>query len=127
MAWVRQLPPLLAQTKMEQCTVPAPVADTAAGVTGSSPGAPLQQPDLPAVLRVIQASREAVENKVDGLRIDLSLIQWDLRKVTDMVTRLRRAFFTAEDDLTTLKSQVSKLMSSVTTLHERAEDAENQE
>ncbi|KAJ1133900.1 hypothetical protein NDU88_000372 [Pleurodeles waltl] len=39
-------------------------------------------PDLITILKAIQDSREAVESKVDGVRVDLSLVRQDLRRPT---------------------------------------------
>ncbi|KAJ1126926.1 hypothetical protein NDU88_005334 [Pleurodeles waltl] len=81
--------------------------------------------DLNIILKANQESREAVENKVDHLKIDLSLLQQDLCKVTDRASEADACISITEDELTTLKCQISKLMSSVGTLRKRAKDAEN--
>ncbi|KAJ1118555.1 hypothetical protein NDU88_006746 [Pleurodeles waltl] len=77
------------------------------------------------LLKVIQDSREAVESKVDGVCMHLSLVHQDLRRMADRVTETETRVSTAEDTLTTLQTRVSQLTSKVTGLEERAEDAKN--
>ncbi|KAJ1205711.1 hypothetical protein NDU88_001139 [Pleurodeles waltl] len=60
--------PTQAQTKMDQYTIPTPTVDDVAGAAGSSPGPAAPQPDLSAILKANQESREAVEHKVNELR-----------------------------------------------------------
>ncbi|KAJ1153534.1 hypothetical protein NDU88_006293 [Pleurodeles waltl] len=117
--------PAQAQTKMDQYTIPTPAADYTAGAAGSSPRPSVPEPDLSAILKAIHDSREAVEHKVDELRIELSLIQQNLQGVTGRVIEAETLISTTEVELATLQKQILKLMSSVTALHERAEDAKN--
>ena len=73
----------------------------------------------------IRESREAVEHKVEEVRIDVSLLQQDLRKVTDRVTKAETRVSTAEDELATLKTRFTQLLRSMAILEDMAEDAEN--
>ncbi|KAJ1204217.1 hypothetical protein NDU88_007998 [Pleurodeles waltl] len=77
----RPSPPVQAKTKMDQYTIPNPAADDTAGAAGSSLGPSVLQPDLNAILKAVRGSREAVEQKVDELHIEVSLIRQDLQRV----------------------------------------------
>ncbi|KAJ1206972.1 hypothetical protein NDU88_002365 [Pleurodeles waltl] len=62
--------------------------------------------DLTTILKAIQDSREVVKNKADGLRMGASLIRQDLRKMMESVTKAEARISSAEDNLTTLKTQM---------------------
>lgn len=81
--------------------------------------------DLSAIPASIQAYREAVEAKVEGIYINLSLLCQDLCKVSERATEAEIWISTTEDDVGTLKCQVSLLQSSVAVLTDKAGDDEN--
>ena len=78
-----------------------------------------------AILIAIKESKEAVERKVEEVRVDVSLLRHDLRGVADRVTEAEARISTAEDEITKLRSQVGQLLKSSAVLEDRAEDAEN--
>ena len=77
------------------------------------------------ILNAIKESKEAVERKVEEVRVDVSLLRQDLRGVADRVTEAETRISTAEDEITKLRSQVNQLLKSSAVLEDRAEDAEN--
>ena len=113
-----------AQTKMDQFTKPSSSsrgngeATTPVGPTDTLAG-------TETILSAIRESREAVERKVEEVRVDVSLLRHDLRGVAERVTEAESRISTAEDEIVTLRSQVNQLLKSSAILEDRAEDAEN--
>ncbi|KAJ1175745.1 hypothetical protein NDU88_001032 [Pleurodeles waltl] len=70
------------------------VSDGKTGVTGPSLGSVPLQLDLGSIRKVKHNSQEAVELKVDEVRIDLSLIRQDLRGVTGRVAEAEKSIST---------------------------------
>ena len=113
-----------AQMKMDQFTKPG------SGPRGPDGARTLEGPrDAPAgttaILNAVKESREAVERRVEEVRVDVSLLRQDLRGVADRVTEAETRISTAEDEIIKLQSQVNQLLKSSAILEDRAEDAEN--
>ncbi|KAJ1176821.1 hypothetical protein NDU88_002088 [Pleurodeles waltl] len=69
--------PVMAQNKMDQYTVPTSDNEKAAEAPQAM-APPHSTVDLNKILKVTEISREAVETKANGLRVDLSLLHHDL-------------------------------------------------
>ena len=113
-----------AQTRMDQFTRPG------AGSRGTgaemAPGEPTgTSTETEAILKAIKDSKDAVERKVEEVRVDVSLLRQDLRGVADRVTEAEARISTAEDEIIQLRTQVNQLIKSSAILEDRAEDAEN--
>ena len=113
-----------AQTKMDQFTRPG--SGPRGPDTVMAPEGPADAPaGTEAILNAIKESREAVERRVEEVRVDVSLLRQDLRGVADRVTEAESRISTAEDEITKLQSQVNQLLKTSAILEDRAEDAEN--
>ena len=113
-----------AQTRMDQFTRPgAGSRGTGAEMAPGEPAGPSSETE--AILKAIKESKDAVERKVEEVRVDVSLLRQDLRGVADRVTEAETRISTAEDEITQLRIQVNQLLKSSVILEERAEDAEN--
>mgnify|MGYP002805061358 CR=1 FL=1 len=81
---------------MDQYTTPEEVPGDRGGTGPSEDVTPLPT-GTEAILFAIRESIEAVEQKVEEVRVDVSLLSHDLRKVADRVTEAETRIFTVED------------------------------
>ena len=79
---------------------------------------------LDAVLVAIDQSRSSLENKIDTVAADLSLLHADHRKLVDKVNEAERVLTQLQPEVKTLDESVQSLLERVRFLEGRAEDAE---
>ena len=96
-----------AQNKMDPYTRQGGVAHRP-GTTGSFEESTTTPASTDLILFAIKESKEAVEQKEEEVRVDVSLLQQDLGKVADRVTETEKRISTTEDEITMLKTQVTQ-------------------
>ena len=79
---------------------------------------------LDAVLAAIEQSRSSLEQKIDTVAADLSLLHADHRKLTDRVQETERTLSQLQPEVKSLDESVLSLLDRVRFLEGRAEDAE---
>ncbi|KAJ1166305.1 hypothetical protein NDU88_006713 [Pleurodeles waltl] len=72
--------------------------------------------DLAITLQDIQASKEAVVNKISKVRVDMALLGQDLHNVTSRVSEGEGRVSTLEDEVTTLEFYVTKITTTAATM-----------
>ena len=95
------------------------------GGTGVRQTEKSEGPSLTDIMQAINASREALESKIDTLATDMGLLRDDHRKLADRVTSAEKDITVIAPGLTLLSSQLREVESKVKVLENRAEDAEN--
>ena len=114
--------PNQAQTKMNQFTKPG-TGPKGTGIMDSPGGSSNAPTGTDAILNAKKGSSDAVQWKIEEVKVDVSLLRHALCKVDDRVTEAETRISTAEDEITTLKSQVTQLLRSTVILKNRAEDS----
>ena len=79
---------------------------------------------LDAVLVAIEQSRSSLENKIDTVAADLSLLHADHRKLVDKVQEAEHTLTQLQPEVKSLDVSVQSLLERVRFLEGRAEDAE---
>ncbi|KAJ1198313.1 hypothetical protein NDU88_002155 [Pleurodeles waltl] len=113
---------------MEQYTTPIPVSlhQTHLGGAGEVHGTPaaVEEPSWAELLAAIQASRVALEGKIETMAVEVNLLRADLRKVSDKVKVAEGSIVDLQMEVCALRKQMMQVTSTVGMLEAGLEDSE---
>lgn len=93
----------------------------------SPPSDNATNPDTAKVLAAIAESRTYLTNRIDEVKVDISLIRHDMQKLRDRVTDTETRISVAEDTLSPLPQDVRDLQRKYSLLMAKMDDQENRQ
>lgn len=105
--------------------IPDPAAIPSVPTPGSSVVDGAKEPTLADVLAIIKVNHADLVGKVDGLKIDLTIMRQDVHKLRGWVTKTEQRISDLEDTIAPILPRLNTYGGKITTLEDKVHDLEN--